>query len=355
MLRLSFFSVVSVISVVNFFPSTVVVILPPHMAEMARENSTDGNASLALVAATLFWGFGFTWAKLGGEAVNAAMGLRDGAYVGPIFLLAWRFTIASILWAILFREARTGWTLRSVMRAAMLGSFLGSGLVLQHLGLDRTSEAVAAFLTALTIVFVPLIMTLVVRKPPTALQWAGVGLATLGVWLMTGASPSGLGAGEMLALGGAIVFSGYIIAVNVIVPHENPARMALGQFAATALMTIIACLYVHAGPEALAQSGRILGAPQIWLNAALLIVFSTIGSFGLLTFFQPRVDPTRAALIYLVEPIFAAAYAYVATGRGLSSIGMLGAALILIANLFVELREAQLKRRTTPAPDVAPV
>ncbi|MDQ3439981.1 MAG: DMT family transporter [Planctomycetota bacterium] len=293
---------------------------PPHVAEHhSNLSSSDRTPALALLAATLFWGFGFTWAKMGGAAVNAAMGLADGAYVGPLFLLAWRFIVAAILWAILFREARTGWTLRSALRGALLGVFLGTGLVLQHIGLDRTSEAVAAFLTALTIVFVPLLMTLVVRKPPTALQWGGVIVATLGVWLMTGATPSGFGVGEVLGLGAAIVFSGYIIAVNTIVPNENPARMALGQFAVTALLTLVACFFVHAGPEALAQTPRVVSAPIVWLNLLLLVVFTTIGSFGLLNFFQPRVDPTRAALIYLVEPIFAAGYAYIATGRGPTS------------------------------------
>lgn len=322
----------------------------------AIATTSDRNAALALVAGTLFWGFGFTWAKIGGEAVNAAMGLRDGAYVGPIFLLAWRFTIASVLWAIVFRDARTGWTLRSAMRGTILGLFLGAGLVLQHIGLDRTSEAVAAFLTALTIVFVPLLMTFILRKPPTALQWGGVVVATIGVWLMTGATPTGFGVGELLGLSAAVVFSGYIIAVNAIVPHENPARMALGQFAVTAIMTIVASLFVSAGPDALAQSPRVLSAPAVWVNLALLVVFTTIGSFGLLTFFQPRVDPTRAALIYLVEPIFAAGYAYLATGRGPTSpVEITGAVLILGANVVVELREAQLKRRTTPAPDVPPV
>ena len=318
--------------------------------------STDQTAALALVAATLFWGFGFTWAKVGGGAVNAAMGLPDGAYVGPLFLLAWRFTLASALWLALFRDARSGWTRRSALRGLLLGCFLGTGLVLQHIGLDRTSEAVAAFLTALTIVFVPLLMTLVVRKPPTALQWAGVATATLGVWLMTGAAPTGFGVGEALGLGAAVVFSGYIIAVNAIVPNENPARMALGQFAVTAGMTAVACLCVHAGPEALADSPRVMAGPRVWVNAALLVVFTTIGSFGLLNFFQPKVDPTRAALIYLVEPIFAAGYAYLATGRGpTTAIEIAGALLILVANVVVELREAHLKRKMTPAPDVAPV
>jgi drug/metabolite transporter (DMT)-like permease len=326
------------------------------MAEASiNASESDRKAALALVVATLFWGFGFTWAKIGGESVNAAMNLPNGAYVGPIFLLAWRFTFASVLWAVLFRDARTGWTLASVRRGVILGVFLGGGLVLQHIGLDRTSEAVAAFLTALTIVFVPLLMTFYIRKPPTATQWMGVVMATAGVWLMTGATPSGFGIGEMLGLGAAAVFSGYIIAVNTIVPHESPARMALGQFAVTGLMTIIACLCVHAGPEALRESPRIVSLRPVWLNLSLLVVCTTIGSFGLLNFYQPKVDPTRAALIYLVEPIFAAAYAYVATGRGLSGISLVGAVLILVANVVVELREAHLRRKTTAAPDVPPV
>jgi drug/metabolite transporter (DMT)-like permease len=131
--------------------------------------------------------------------------------------------------------------------------------------------------------------------------------------------------------------------------------MALGQFAITALMTIVACVFVHAGPEALRDSPRILALRPVWLNLALLVTCTTIGSFGLLNFFQPKVDPTRAALIYLVEPIFAASYAYVAAGHGLTTVGMAGAALILLANVVVELREAHLKRKMTPAPEVPPV
>jgi drug/metabolite transporter (DMT)-like permease len=320
-----------------------------------KTKPTDRRATLALVAGTLFWGFGFTWAKMGGEAVNASLGLPNGAYVGPIFLLAWRFSVAAILWAIVFRDALRGWTKRSLLRGVLLGTFLGTGLILQHIGLDRTSEAVAAFLTALTIVFVPVLMTFVVRRPPSALQWAGVALATLGVWLMTGAAPTGFGIGELLGLSAAMVFSGYILFVNAIVPHENPARMALGQFIVTAAISIAACLLVASGPESLAASANVLRVPTVWTNMLLLAVFTTIGSFGLLNFFQPHVDPTRAALIYLVEPIFASVYAYFATGRGLTSIAILGAALILVANLFVELREAREKRRTGAAADVAPM
>ena len=68
------------------------------------------------------------------------------------------------------------------------------------LGLDRTSEAVSAFLTSLTVVFVPLLMVVIVRRPPRAALWLPVGLAALGIWLMTGAAPTGFGVGEVLGL-----------------------------------------------------------------------------------------------------------------------------------------------------------
>jgi hypothetical protein len=150
------------------------------------------------------------------------------------------------------------------------------------------------------------------------------------------------------------VFSGYIISVNTIVPNENPAAMALGQFAMTALMRWSrACSSMRAASARGERAGR-RRAGRVD-EPRLLVVFTTIGSFGLLNFFQPKVDPTRAALIYLVEPIFAAELRVRRGGSRLTKVGMAGAALILVPTSSVELREAHLKRKMTPAPDVPPV
>src|SRR5689334_17414133 len=128
-------------------------------------------ASFALLTATLFWGCGFTWAKTAGAAVNEHMGLVHGSPLGPIWLLSCRFAMAGGLWMVIFPAARRGWTFASVGRSAIAGAFLASGLVTQHLGLDRTSEAITAFLTSLTILFVPLLMTLILRRPPPKILW----------------------------------------------------------------------------------------------------------------------------------------------------------------------------------------
>jgi drug/metabolite transporter (DMT)-like permease len=309
----------------------------------------------ALLLATLFWGCAFTWAKSAGAAVNFAMGLGPGALLGPIWILGARFTFAGLIWLAIFPDSRRFWTWSVLGRTLVLGGCLATGMIIQHLGLDRTSEAVSAFLTSLTILFVPLIMTLVLKRSPAPAVWLGVALATAGVWLMTGASPTGFGTGEVLGICCAITYSIDIIAINALVTQRDVSRLTAGQFLTIGLISIATCLFLPGGRASLAPSQvtALFSRGQIGTNAALLTIFPSICAFGLQFTFQPRIDPTRAALIYLVEPIFAALYAMIASGRRLSSIALAGAGLILIANLLAEMLQSRL-RVPRPPPDQKP-
>jgi drug/metabolite transporter (DMT)-like permease len=316
-----------------------------------RSQPSTGLPTLGLLLATLAWGGSFTWAKAAGEGVNQAAGLGSGALLGPILLQAWRFTAAGALWLILIPESRRHWSWTSVRRSVGLGGLLWAGQTVQMLGLDRTSEAVNAFLTSLTVVFVPLLMVVIVRRPPRLALWLPVGLAALGIWLMTGAAPTGFGIGEVLGLLCAVVFSAHIIALGEVGRGDSPWRLAAGQFLSVGFGSAVTCLFVSHGPVPLtlsAQWAMLIGS-ELWLHVVPLIVVSTMGAFGLMFYFQPKLDPTRAALTYLAEPIFAALYAYVAVGRTLSAIALLGAGLILAANVLVEILERRAKRRVVVA------
>lgn len=312
-------------------------------------------AALALLLATVLWGVGFTWAKAAGEAVHRAVGLPDGSAFGPIFVLAWRFTLAGLIVFVAAPRARAGWTARGMRRIAGVGVLLAAGLIVQHMGLDLTTEAVSAFLTSLTILFVPLLLTLGLRKPPAPVMWLGVVLATVGVWLLIGATPQGFGAGEALGLACALGFSFYILAVNALARDEDAWRMTAGQFIAVGLVCFAACAVVpgraHVRPGAAIE--LLFSSRAVWLNVLLMTLFPTIGAFGLLNHFQPKLDPTRAALIYLMEPVVAAAYAWAAAGRTLGASSLAGAGLILAANLVVEAL-ANRARAAASAGDAAP-
>jgi drug/metabolite transporter (DMT)-like permease len=182
-------------------------------------------------------------------------------------------------------------------------------------------------------------MTLALRKPPAPSMWIGVVTAGVGIYLMTGPTPTGFGRGEVLGLGAAILFSFYILAVNALMPQDDPVRLTAGQFFVAGFIALAACLFVQGGHRIMLSSQvvRLVFSPDVVIDLGLLVVVPTIGAYGLLNYFQPRVDATRAALVYMVEPIFASAFAWYMTGRGLETAGLVGAALILIANVVVEL------------------
>ena len=303
---------------------------------------------LALLLATLAWAGSFTWAKAAGDGVNQAAGLPSGALLGPILLLAWRFTAAGVLWIIIFPRARQGWTWRSFGRSVMLGALLWAGQTVQMLGLDRTSEAVNAFLTSLTVVFVPLLMVAIVRRPPAAAIWLSVGMAAAGIWLMTGAAPTGFGAGEVLGLGCAILFSAHMIVLGEVGRDESPWRMTAGQLLTVGLASGATSLVLSYGliPLTPQVQWQLVTNSGIGLYLVLLVAISTMTAFGLMFYFQPKIDPTRAALIYLAEPVFASLYAYLTVGRALSPVAMLGAGLILAANMLVEVLERRPSRQS---------
>jgi drug/metabolite transporter (DMT)-like permease len=325
-----------------------------HRRELATQTAPiqpTGLPTLALFLATMAWGGSFTWAKAAGDGINQALGLPAGALIGPILLLAWRFTATGVLWLVLFPGARRGWSWPALGRSVLLGVLLWAGQTVQMLGLDRTSEAVNAFLTSLTVVFVPFLMMVVVRRPPRAVIWLAVSLAALGIWLMTGATPTGFGTGEMLGLACAVFFSAHMIALGEVARYDSPWQIGAGQFLSVGLGSALTCLFVRHGSVPLTPRVQwaIIADPQLWPYVVLLIVVSTMTAFGLMFYFQPKLDPTRAALIYLAEPIFAALYAYAAVGRGLSAEALLGAGLILAANVLVELVRWHQERRSRRA------
>jgi drug/metabolite transporter (DMT)-like permease len=181
-------------------------------------------------------------------------------------------------------------------------------------------------------------MLCVLRCPPAASMWMAVGLATFGVWLMTGAAPTGFGVGELLGLGCALVFAVHMIALGRLGQRDSAWRLAVGQFFSVGIGSACACLYVdsqlsHLSP---AIQWHLATTDMIWPDVLLLVVISTMGAFGLMFYFQPKLDPTRAALLYLAEPVFAALFAYMVAGRTLSFIALCGAVLLLMANVLVE-------------------
>jgi drug/metabolite transporter (DMT)-like permease len=316
---------------------------------------TPGNerrAAIMLLGATFLWGFSFVWVKEAVAAINAAAQLPNGAAFGPALLMSVRFMIAGIVWLVLFRRARVDWTRSTHWRSMVLGVLLGVGLLIQTVGLDLTSEAVSAFLTSLAVLFVPLLVAIVYRTLPSPMLAISIVLAVVGVYMLTGASLGSIGYGEWMGIACSVVFSIHLLALNRLSSGDTPWRLCAGQFLWVGITLAVVALI--AMPSISQIDFAVFATPLVWGNLLLLVAIPTLISFGLATIFQPQIDPTRAAVIYLLEPIFASAIAWVLTGRGLQDWALIGAGMILLANVAAELgsrRPADVSTEQVPSHD----
>jgi drug/metabolite transporter (DMT)-like permease len=86
-----------------------------------------------------------------------------------------------------------------------------------------------------------------------------------------------------------------------------------------------------------------------------LIVISSLGAFGLANHYQPFLPPHKSVVIYLFEPVLAAAFAWAfVANRAMSPLQIVGAGLILAANLLADLLPARFTGGDEQHPTIVP-
>jgi drug/metabolite transporter (DMT)-like permease len=267
-------------------------------------------ADLALVVAAFFFGTTFIVVQ---DAVERA---------DPLSFLAVRFLIGAAVLAVVAR--RRPRTERELRHGVIAGAGLLVGYVAQTVGLQYTTAATSAFITYMLVVFVPLLSYAVTRQRPHPLAIAGVALAVVGLGLLTGGADVGFGRGEVLTLACAVAFAAHLVFLGEVAARHDPIRLTTVQLA-----TVGAACLVPAAVQGLALDAAALGA------AAFTGVFATAVAFLAMVWAQRIVSPSRAALILLLEPVFAALLSAV-TGESITATSALGGALILLAVVVAE-------------------
>ena len=256
--------------------------------------------------------------------------------VEPIPFLAVRFLLAAaVLWALARSRPSTAGELRDGLLA---GGALVVGYILQTVGLQYTGSATSAFITYLLVVFVPLLALVFLRRRPHPVTLLGVVVAVVGLVLLTdpgGAGQTGgFGRGELLTLGCAVAFAAHVVVLGETAHRHDPIRLAAVQ------VTLVGVVCAAPG---LWLGGYGFPAPALAAAVATAVVATTL-AFGLQVFGQRSVPPARAALLLLLEPVFAGIVASI-KGEELSTTQLGGAALILTAVILSETLPDRLQHR----------
>jgi drug/metabolite transporter (DMT)-like permease len=278
----------------------------------------------SLVVMTLIWGVTFVIVK------------RALADASTLLFLTIRFGSAAFVLALIFRshfrkDLRAGNLGTSLRAGALAGFCLFSGYTLQTLGLRYTTASKAAFLTGFTTPMVAVLSSIVYRRKPQFIEILGVATAFLGMALMT--IPSGrfqIGGGDLLVAGCAVAFAFHILTTGRFTSQVNMGVFTVTQIATGAAMGAATFWWVE--PVHVEWSLALIGA------LVVTSLFATALAFSIQTWAQRWTSPTRTALIFAMEPVFAWITSFLLLGEVLSGRGTVGALLILGGVLMVELK-----------------
>lgn len=286
--------------------------------------SLKAEAMLALC--TVLWGATFPAIK---------MALADAS---PWTMVALRFSLA----ALVFLPFTLGGVLRATRADLATGFLLGVTLLVsfgaQTFGLLYTSVSRSAFITQLLILFTPLLQFALFRRIPAPTTLLGGAVVLGGMFILT--APAGelaLNRGDWLTLLCAFTFSIYILIID---HHSRPENHAALSFFQTA--------FLSAGAWGLAAT---LETPQlsfspVGLAALLFLAIGGVnGAVYLQMRYQPQTSPSRAAVIFSLEPVFATLFAVWLGWEQLGARVLIGGGVVLAGVLLSEAGGAWLARR----------
>ena len=291
-------------------------------------------AQLSLVLVAFIWGSTFVLVK---------SALSD---VSTLLFLALRFLLAGLVLMIAYRRRLSGALegRAARMRGGLLaGVFLFGGYAFQTFGLRITTPSKSAFLTGLCIVMVPLLSSVVYRIVPRVSEAVGVGVATVGMALMTlEPDGSGVNSGDLLTIVGALFFALQMVVVGHYSRRDGFERMSVAQVSMAAALGL-SCFWWGEDPF-------IEWSPTLLLALGVTGLLATALAFTLQAWAQQHTSATRTALIFALEPMFAWATSFAVLGEILPVRVAVGAALILAGILVVELKPG----RAAAAPSSGP-
>lgn len=273
-------------------------------------------AELSLVGVAAIWGLTFVMVQ---DAV---------AEIPVMAFLAYRFIPASLLVAIVFRRrlaqlSREGWKAGFVM-----GIFLTSGYVTQTLGLERTTASNAGFITGTFVVLTPIFGALFLRQKAGRFAWGAALVTAAGLYLLSGTSGELHLAGDGLVLLCAISFAFHILSTGKAVEEHDVAALLAVQLGVCGVFSLIVA--------AVNGELQVPRSADVWSALVVTSLFASALGFWVQTYAQRNASPARTALILASEPAFAGFFAFVVQGETLSALGWLGAALIMVAIVTVE-------------------
>lgn len=289
-------------------------------------------ADLSLLIVAMMWGCTFLIVQ------HAVRVLPPLAFNGIRFLGA--AVLLALIITFFYRSQWRDISGKMLLHSCLLGLFLFLGYAFQTVGLLYTATSNAGFITGLSVVFVPFLALLLLKSPISRYTWISALLAAAGLYLLAFAGTAlTLNKGDFLIFLCAVAFALHVAYTGVFAPRYSALPLAAMQMAVVGLLSLLSSLlFEDVGP--LAQvADRLLKPEVIW---ALLVSIGPTSAFAfwIQTMCQKYTNPSRVAVIFAMEPVFAALTGVTFGGEVLGAAAGLGCICIFAGMILAELKSA---------------
>lgn len=254
--------------------------------------------------------------------------VKEGlASISPEVLIVWRFALSSITLVI------PGYLLgqldrRTIRAGVILGVFLFLGYWLQTRGLLTTTPLRSAFLTALTVIFVPFFDRLIHGVRAGILAVGASVLALAGTFVLVGGFDATFSLGDGLTILCAISFAVYVVLASRLSRESGAIGLAAVQIVTVTVLSLPLAISV--------PTGRMDRAGLVAILVTALL--ATSAAFFCMMWAQARTTALEAAIILSLEPVAAAATSAFVGKEPLTRAAVIGGALIFIATIISQIR-----------------
>ncbi|WP_416828836.1 DMT family transporter [Ectobacillus polymachus] len=283
-----------------------------------ERTNTQVKADIMMVVVTLFWGSSYLLMKMGLDSIQAYN------------MIALRFGIAFVLAGIVFYKRMIHIDFKTIKYGFVLGLILFLAMSVVAIGVNFTTISNAGFLFSLTVVFVPILLAIFFRKKPEQKVIVGVGFAIVGIALLT-LNNNGLkiSAGDFLIILGALFYAIYIIVTDKLTKNVDSIALGILQLGFAGAWGLLFSFIF--------EKPHLPNTTESWFSIlALSILCSAVGFIGQTTA-QKYTTPTHTGLIFSLEPVFAALFAFIFVDEVLPARGYVGAVLVLLGVLTAKI------------------
>lgn len=299
----------------------------------ARENmDKQFRGALLLLLTAMIWGAAFVAQSEGLKTVPPFTFQAARQFLGFLVLLPVVFLKGRRNPPQSINERRKS-RKKLILAGIVCGVFLFSATILQQFGLLQTTPGRSGFITALYILIVPLFGLFAGRRVSLRI-WCSVAISIVGMYFLCFSGGVSFGIGELLTLACSFCFAGHILMIARVSGDVDGVQLSCVQFLVSSLLSAVCML--------LFESPSLPALLACWLPIGYAGIASCGIAYTLQIIAQKDVSPTLAAILMSTESVFAALFAWLVVGKGMSPAELFGSALMFSAIILAQLPERKI-------------